>query len=320
MTSVAQDRRGERDMTLPVRRSEWPVLPALADWQDTCATVHMWAQVVGKTRLALAPWINHSWGSALYVTTRGLTTSPIPYANGSFAIDFDFCAHALHITTSENTQRSFRLEPMTVASFHRQTMDALQALNIGVRIFTRPVEVEVAVPFELDHEHASYDADAVHRFWRALVQANRVFTDFRAGFIGKVSPVHFFWGAFDLAVTRFSGRTAPKHPGGAPNCADWVMQEAYSHEVSSAGFWAGTGLGEAAFYAYAYPAPEGFREYPVQPEAAYFHDRLGEFVLPYEAVRTATDPDAALMRFLQSTYEAAADLAKWDRAALERRL
>jgi hypothetical protein len=207
---------------------------------------------------------------------------------------------------------------MSVASFYRKVMEALQALGIDVSIFTRPVEVEVAIPFEEDSQHASYDADAVHNFWQALVQANRVFTLFRARFIGKVSPVHFFWGAFDLAVTRFSGRVAPKHPGGVPNCADWVMEEAYSHEVSSAGFWPGTGVGEAAFYAYAYPEPTGFRTYAVKPEAAYFFEAMGEFILPYEAVRMAADPDRALLTFLQTTYEAAASLARWDRDALER--
>lgn len=295
----------------------WPALPPLADWQDTCTTVHMWTQLAGKIRLERAPWLNHSWGSTLYVTTRGLTTSPIPYERRTFALDFDFVDHVLRISTSEGTERSFALEPMSVAEFYRKTMAALGALGLHVEVFTRPVEVVEAIPFEKDETHASYDADAVHRFWRALVQADRVFTAFRARFIGKVSPVHFFWGAFDLAVTRFSGRTAPKHPGGAPNVADRVMEEAYSHEVSSAGFWPGTGLGEAAFYAYAYPEPDGFREAVVAPEAAYFHEELGEFILPYEAVRAA-DPDAALLTFLQTTYEAAADLARWNRPALER--
>jgi hypothetical protein len=300
-----------------IDRSAWPKLPSLDAWQDTVATVHMWTQVVGKVRLELGPWINHSWGSALYVTTRGLTTSPVPYGPRTLAIDFDFVEHALRITTSDGAQRSFPLEPMTVADFHAQTMNALTDLDVEVEILARPVEVEHAIPFEEDLAHGSYDAAAVRSWWRALVQANRVFTGFRARFLGKTSPVHFFWGAFDLAVTRFSGRTAPKHPGGAPNCADWVMQEAYSHEVSSAGFWPGTGLGEAAFYAYAYPQPEGFAQRAVEPAAATWNEALGEFVLPYEAVRTAEDPDRALLAFLQSTYEAAADLAAWDRAALE---
>lgn len=293
------------------RSVAWPVLPALNDWQDTCITVHMWSQIVGKIRLALAPAVNHSWGSTLYVTTRGLTTSPIPYGNRTFAIDFDFCAHVLRITTSEAQERFFPLAPMSVASFYGKLFDSLGKLNIEVKILARPVEVETATPFAKDEQHASYDPDAIHRYWCALVQVSRVFSSFRAGFIGKVSPVHFFWGAFDLAVTRFSGRTAPKHPGGAPNCADWVMEEAYSHELSSAGFWPGTGLGEAAFYAYAYPAPEGFKKYPVLPGAAYFHDGLGEFVLPYEAVRVSQSPDESLLGFLQSTYEAAAELSAW---------
>jgi hypothetical protein len=299
----------------------WPALPPLSEWQETFTTVHMWTQIVGKIRLALAPSINHSWGSALYVTTRGLTTSPIHQANRSFAIDFDFVDHLLRIATSEGGMRSFALEPMSVADFFAKTMSALRELNIEVHIFTRPVEVVEAIRFENDRRHASYEREPVNLFFRALVDAERVLTAFRARFIGKVSPVHFFWGAFDLAVTRFSGRTAPKHPGGVPNCADWVMQEAYSHEVSSAGFWPGSGMGgreEAAFYAYAYPQPAKFAEYPVLPEAAVFHARLGEFVLPYEAVRTADDPDEALLTFLQSTYEAAAILASWDRPALER--
>ncbi|SEO41120.1 DUF5996 family protein [Nitrosovibrio sp. Nv6] len=300
--------------------NDWPRLPPLEGWQDTCTTLNMWAQVVGKIRLTLSPDINHSWGSTLYVTTRGLTTSPIPYGMFTFAIDFDFISHALHITTSQGNDRSFALEPMSVANFYRKTMQALAELGIEVRIFTRPVEVEVAIPFEKDEQHASYDANAASLFWHALVQTDCVFKDFRARFIGKVSPVHFFWGGIDLAVTRFSGRTAPKHPGGFPNVADRITQEAYSHEVSSAGFWPGTGLGEAAFYSYAYPSPAGFNDYPVQPEAAYFHGKLGEFILPYEAVRTAANPPQTLLSFLQTTYEAAATLGDWDRSALEREI
>jgi hypothetical protein len=295
----------------------WPKLPPLDDWADTCATVHMWTQIVGKIRLRRGPWINHSWGSTLYVTTRGLTTSPMPDGNGAFAIDFDFLDPALRITTSEGAARSFRLEPMPVADFYHRTMEALGDMGIRVAIFPLPVEVVETIPFPEDRRHSSYDTDAVGRFWLAMVQAQRVFTDFRSRFVGKVSPVHFFWGAFDLAVTRFSGRRAPEHPGGIPNCADWVMREAYSHELSSAGFWPGTGVGEAAFYAYAYPAPEGFADYTIQPDAAYFHRGLGEFILPYDALRTAEDPDQTLMSFLQSTYEAAANLAAWDRGALE---
>jgi len=297
---------------------QWPVLARPEEWQDAYQTLHMWTQVVGKIRLALSPWINHSWSVALYVTPGGLTTSPIPYRGRIFAIDFDFHVHALRITTSAGDERSFPLKPMAVADFYRKTMDALEALDIDVKIYTRPVEVIEAIRFEDDKRHASYDPDMTNRFWRALIQATRVFTDFRARFIGKASPVHFFWGAFDLAATRFSGRTAPKHPGGVPNCPDWVMEEAYSHELASAGFWPGAGLGEAAFYAYAYPEPDGFRHRHVEPKAAFYSEALGEFVLPYEVVRTATHPDETLLSFLQTTYDSAADLAKWDRSALER--
>ena len=295
----------------------WPELPPLKEWEDTRATVHMWTQIAGKIRLERSPWVNHSWGSTLYVTTRGLTTSPIPYGDRSFAIDFDFLGHALRITSSDGRERSFALAPMTVADFYRRTLAALGELDIDVAILARPVEVEEAIPFARDTRHASYDADAVQRYWRALVQVSRVLGDFRARFLGKVSPVHFFWGAFDLAVTRFSGRRAPKHPGGAPNCADWVMEEAYSHELSSAGFWPGSGLGEAAFYAYAYPAPDGFGACAVEPAEAYWHDELGEYVLPYTAVAGGDAPDRTLLRFLQTTYEAASTLAHWDRKALE---
>jgi hypothetical protein len=298
-------------------RDVWPALP-LDAWRDTCETLHMWTQVVGKVRLELAPWINHCWGSALYVTTRGLTTSPIPYGAQTFAIDFDFVEHALRVTTASGASAGFALEPMPVASFYRKTMDVLRGLDIHVRILARPVEVEHAIPFALDQTHASYDAAAARRFWSALLSAAIVFAEFRARFVGKSSPVHFFWGAFDLAVTRFSGRTAPPHPGGAPNCADWVMREAYSHEVSSAGFWPGIGLGEPAFYSYAYPEPEGYRSHPLQPAEAYYHEDLREFVLPYAAVRASLRPDATLLQFLQSTYEAAAHNARWDRATLER--
>lgn len=299
--------------------AHWPELPPLAAWQDTATTVHLWTQVAGKIRLSLSPWVNHSWGSALYVTTRGLETSPVPYNGGTFNIAFDFMHHALRITTSAGDAQEFALEPMSVATFHRRVMDALAHLRIEVKIFARPVEVMEAIRFEDDEQHASYDAAAVNRYWRALVQVDRVFKVFRARFTGKVSPVHFFWGAFDLAVTRFSGRTAPRHPGGAPNCADWVMQEAYSHEVSSAGFWPGTGLepGEAAFYSYAYPEPDGFSARRIAPDAAFYSKTLREYILPYEAVRSAADPDAALLAFVQTSYESAADLAAWDRAALE---
>jgi hypothetical protein len=296
----------------------WPELPPFESWQESCTTLHLWTQIVGKIRMTLSPPINHSWGVALYVTTRGLTTSPIPNESGTFAIDFDFIDHALRITTSHGETRAFALEPMSVADFYRKTMQTLGELGISVKIYARPVEVVEAIPFAEDTTHASYDAAAVHAFWSVLATVAPVFTEFRSRFLGKVSPVHLFWGALDLAVTRFSGRTAPLHPGGVPNCADWVMQEAYSHELSSAGFWAGAGLGEAAFYAYAYPAPDGFHDCAVEPEGAYFEEKLGEFILPYEAVRTAKDPKQALLAFLQTTYAGAATLAQWDRSALER--
>jgi hypothetical protein len=300
-------------------RAAWPELPLPEAWQKTYTTLHMLTQVVGKIRLKLSPWINHSWGSALYVTTRGIETSPVPYDTDTFNIEFDFVDHALRITTSKGEERAFAMKPMPVADFYRKIMHLLRELGIEVKIFSRPVEVEEAIRFEDDEQHAGYDVEAVKRYWQALVQADRVFKIFRARFTGKVSPVHFFWGAFDLAVTRFSGRTAPLHPGGAPNCPDRVMQEAYSHELASAGFWPGAGLGEAAFYAYAYPEPEGFRTRKVMPDASYFSDSPGEYILPYEAVRTAAVPDRAVLAFLQSTYETAADLAQWDRPAFEHR-
>lgn len=303
---------------LRASNSNWPVLPSPKEWEDTLSTVHMWTQVVGKIRLELSPWVNHSWGSVLYVSPLGLTTSPINFAGFLFEIEFNFIKHKLEVSTSKGDKISFDLKPMTVSEFYRKTMNSLKELEIDVKIFTRPVEVEAAIPFEEDIVHESYDEVAVNLFWQALVQVNRVFSEFRAGFIGKSSPSHFFWGAFDLVVTRFSGRTAPKHPGGAPNCADWVMEEAYSHELSSAGFWPGAGLNEAAFYAYAYPAPEGYETYKVEPEAAYYHDELNEFILPYSAVQNSEEPDLDLRSFLHSTYEAAVNSGKWDRKALER--
>jgi hypothetical protein len=296
----------------------WPSLP-FNEWQDTCATLHMWTQIVGKVRLALEPMVNHWWQVPLYVTTTGLTTSPIPYQSRSFQIDFDFCRHVLVITTSDPRRAEFALGPYSVAEFYDKIMSVLRELGIDVAIWTMPVEVVDAIPFEQDHQHKSYDADAAQRFWRALVQCDRVMKQFRAGFIGKVSPVHFFWGSFDLAVTRFSGRTAPAHPGGMPNLGDWVAREAYSHEVSSCGFWPGNGgFGKAAFYAYAYPAPQGFAEAPLRPSAARFDPNLQEFILEYDVVRASDDPDGMLLDFFQSTYEAAANVGNWDRAALER--
>jgi hypothetical protein len=296
----------------------WPALPFIG-WQDTCATLHMWTQVVGKIRLALEPMVNHWWQVPLYVTATGLTTSLMPYGSRSVQIDFDFCRHALVITTSDPQRVEFALVPMPVAEFYEKVMVGLRDLGIEVHIWTMPVEVADAVPFEQDYLHKSYDADAAHRFWRALVQIDRVMKQFRAGFTGKVSPVHFFWGSFDMAVTRFSGRTAPPHPGGMPNLGNWVAREAYSHEVSSCGFWPGNGgFGKAAFYSYAYPAPPGFTDAPLRPDAAYFDNNLQEFVLDYDDVRASADPDAALMAFFESTYDAAADAGRWDRAALER--
>lgn len=303
-----------------MQQSDWPELPAFAEWEDTFSTLHMWIQIVGKIRLALSPRLNHSWGCVLYASARGLTTSPIPCGNHTFSIEFDWVGHKLRIEKSDGESRRFPLEPMAVSDFYLQLMETLHDLDIEVHIFTRPVEVVEAIRFEKDMLHASYDADTVGRFRQALSQTDRVLKIFRARFIGKASPVQFYWGAFDLAAARFSGRTAPLHPGGMPNCADWVMQEAYSHEVASAGFWPGAGLGEAAFYAYTYPEPAGYGSHPIQPGAASYSDTLKEFILPYAAVQKADDPDWALLQFLQTTYSAAADLAHWDRATLERDL
>jgi hypothetical protein len=296
---------------------QWPALP-YPDWKDTCATLQLWTQIVGKIRLARTPWLNHSWHVTLYVTARGLTTSPIPNGEGAFQIDFDFIEHALLISTSAGGERRLPLAAMPVADFHDQLIAMLAELGVRVRIHGRPNELPDPIPFREDRDHFAYDADAAQRFWRVLLQVDRLFKQFRTCFLGKVSPVHFFWGSFDLAVTRFSGRKAPLHPGGIPNLPDPITQEAYSHEVSSAGFWPGGGaIDYPAFYSYAYPAPDGFAAAPVRPEAAFFHRGLGEFILPYEAVRSAAVPDEVLLAFLQSTYEAAADAAGWDRAALE---
>ncbi|MBV8297075.1 MAG: hypothetical protein JO085_09580 [Acidimicrobiia bacterium] len=295
----------------------WPALRVDA-WTETRDTVHLWTQIVGKIRMANTPVVNHWWNVTLYVSTTGLTTSPMPHGDRTFQIDFDFRDHRLVITTSDGEERSMKLEPRTVADFYDEVMAHLDELGLSTRIWTVPVEMPgFDTSFEEDVDHAAYDAEAVSRFWRSLVQADRVFHQFRARFVGKVSPVHFFWGAFDLAVTRFSGRAAPPHQGGAPHCGPQVMDEAYSHEVSSAGYWPGGG-GEGAFYSYAYPEPPRYREMPVGPAAAHWDDEVGgEFLLPYAAVRTAADPDAALLEFLQTTYEAAANTADWDRAALE---
>jgi hypothetical protein len=295
--------------------AEWPEL-TLSAWEDTRDTLHLWTQVVGKVRLALEPMANHWWQVPLYVSARGLTTSLMHTDGRGLAIDFDFVDHVLVLRSSVGETRTIALEPRSVADFYRATMDALASLHVDVVILARPVELPEAIPFAEDERHCSYDAAAAHRFWLALLQAHRVMSRFRARFVGKASPVHFFWGAADLAASRFSGRPAPKHPGGVPNCADWVMEIAYSHEVSSCGFWPG-GSAEGSFYSYCYPEPDGFPEWPVEPGAASYDGGLREFVLPYAAVRRAEDPDALLLAFLQSTYEAAAELGGWNRSALE---
>jgi Family of unknown function (DUF5996) len=297
--------------------NDWPELP-YAPWRDTCETLQLWTQIVGKIRLAKTPWLNHSWHVVLYVTARGLTTSPIPDGARTFQIDFDFLDHELRIETSDGAQQWLPLRAQSVANFYMALMVALAGLGIAVTIDEIPNELPAPILFSQDTQHASYDPDAATRFSRLLVNADRVFKQFRTAFLGKASPVHFFWGSFDLAVTRFSGRRAPRHPGGVPHLSDDVVAEAYSHEVSSAGFWPGGGaIDYPAFYSYAYPAPEGFDTTAVRPDAAFFSKELGEFILPYDAVRSAAEPDAVLLEFLQSTYEAAANAAKWDRDALE---
>jgi hypothetical protein len=294
----------------------WPEL-TLARWEDTRTTFHMWTQIVGKVRLALEPMMNHWWQVPLYISSRGLTTSLMNAGALGLEMEFDLVDHRLALRTTDGQQREVGLEPQSVARFYEATMAALGDLGIEVSMLARPVEVVEAIPFAEDDTHRSYDAGAVHDFWLALVRAHAVMTRFRNGFVGKASPVHYFWGASDLATTRFSGREAPKHPGGAPNCAAWVMELAYSHEVSSCGFWPG-GSAEGSFYSYAYPEPEGYAEWPVAPEAASYDPTLGEFILPYGTVRTAADPESVLLTFFQSTYEAAAELASWDRSGLER--
>ena len=302
---------------MPATRDEaWPPLP-WSEWQPTHEALHRWLQVIGKLRLACAPWTNHSWHVTLQLTARGIASAPLPCGGRFWQAHFDFLAQRLLIETSEGGQASVPLEAQSVAAFHAGVQQALQELGIPMAIRTQPCEIAGALPFDQDTEVRPYDADAVRRFWRVLLQTERVLRIFRARFAGKCSPIHFFWGAADLAVTRFSGRSAPPHPGGMPHVADWVAVEAYSHEVSSCGFWAGAGLGEPAFYSYAWPEPPGLAQWPVQPEGASYHPQLREFILPYEQVRTAADPDATLLAFLQSTYEAAATLAHWDRAALE---
>jgi len=294
----------------------WSVL-SYPTWRETAATLHLWTQIVGKVRLALTPWVNHGWQVPLYVTSRGLGTSPIPARGEIFEMEFDFIAHRLVVRASWGAEKTIALEPQTVGDFYRRVMDLLDEMGIGVRIGDMPNEIPNPVPFSRDRLHASYDPGAAHAFWRVLLQADRIFKLFRSGFLGKVSPVHFFWGSFDLAVTRFSGRPAPLHPGGLPSLPDAVTREAYSHEVSSAGFWPGNdAFPQAAFYSYAYPQPEGFADARVPP-GARFEQSLGEFILTYDSVRTAADPDALVLDFLSSTYTAAAEAARWDRGALE---
>ena len=296
----------------------WPEL-LLPQWLDTYATLHMCTQIVGKTRLALAPMQNHWWQIALYVTPRGLTTSAMPCGERSLAVDFDFVDHVVWLRTSDGATRALPLVARPVADFYAEYLATLRALGVEVALMPCPVEVPVAIPFSEDHEHASYDPDAARRCWRILLQADRVLKRFRGRFLGKSSPVHFFWGSFDLASTRFSGRRAPRHGGGAPNCPDYVMVEAYSHECSSCGFWPGGGpIPEPVFYAYTYPEPDGYAKRAVRPEGAYYHSEMREFVLPYDVVRRAAAPDDLLLDFVQSTYDAAADCGRWDRAALDR--
>ena len=295
----------------------WPDI-AYLQWRETCTALHLWSQIMGKYRFAHTPWVNHSWHATLYVTPRGLTTGPIPDADVLITISLDFCDHLFVAEAEGGARRTFPLRPMSVAQFYSETADALRAVGGRPLMHGKPSEFPDPVPFAEDHAERPYDGEAVQRFHRALVLVARVFEQFRTGFLGKVSPVHLFWGSFDLAVTRFSGQPAPLHPGGIPGLPDSVSQEAYSHEVSSAGFWpGGSGVDEAMFYSYAYPAPEGFRARKVEPAEARFDERLGEFLLPYNAVRRSLEPEQTLMRFLQTTYEAAADTGAWDRAALD---
>jgi hypothetical protein len=300
----------------PATPSEtWPALPQ-AEWSDTCATLQLWLQIVGKIRLALVPPLNHSWNVTLYPTVRGLTTMPMAYGARLLQIDFDFLSHQLLIETSDGSSRTLQLKPMPVADFYREVLAALDSLGMPVDIWPLPVEIDHPIRFDRDQTHRSYDAAYARRFGGILLQTTRVFTQFRARFRGKVSPVHLFWGALDLACTRFSGRPAPEHPS-MPHLSDRVVRDAYSHEVSSAGFWPGAPGIEPFFYSYAYPEPPGYADYALAPASAAYNKAFGEFILPYEAMRNSPDPDATLLQFLQSTYEAAATCAKWDRAALD---
>jgi hypothetical protein len=303
---------------MPSQSDAWPELPYAA-WKDTCATLQLWTQIVGKIRLVQTPWLNHSWHVVLYVTSQGLSTSAIPYGERSFELNFDFLDHRLRISTSDGKQKEVGLYPRTVADFYADAMRSLAALGIEVRVHELPNEIPNAIPFSEDQIHAAYDRDFAQAFWRILLQSTRVLERFRTSFIGKCSPVHFFWGSFDLAVTRFSGRRAPKFEGagGVPNMPEAVVYDAYSHECCSAGFWPGGEGSDAAYYCYASPSPQGFDAAPVGPAQAFWNRNLNQFNLPYDAVRTAADPELALMEFLTSTYEAAASLGKWDRTALE---
>ena len=316
-------RRGHREsvsanaLSMSLDPETWPALP-MTSWAPTFATLHMLTQIVGKTRLALAPMENHWWQVTLYVTPRGLTTSSMPYGQRTAAVDFDFIDHSVVIRTSPGASRAIPLVSRSVREFYVEYLDVLKALDIGAKIRGVPVEIVTAIPFGEDTERHTYDAEWANRWWRVMVQTDRILKTFRGRFIGKASPVHFFWGSFDIAATRFSGRSAPEFSGVVPNCPDYVMKEAYSRECSSCGFWPGGDGQDAAFYSYAYPEPEGYKSYTLNSESGYYDETLREFVLPYEPMRTSSSPDDTLLEFLQATYEAAANCAKWDRAALER--
>ena len=300
-----------------VKEDEWPSLQ-LDNSEKVFETLHLWTQIVGKIRLALAPMVNHWWQVPFYLTSRGLTTSLIPYGATSFQFDFDFMDHQLIISTNAGQIKSIALSPKSVADFYHELFHTLQSLGINVKIWKHPVEVQDPIPFDRDYKHSNYPKDTIHIFWKILLASKKVFEEFRSLYIGKCSPVHFFWGSFDLAVTRFSGRRAPEHPGGIPNLSDWVVREAYSHECISCGFWPGFGSNTgAAFYAYAYPEPKGFKEYAIKTEGAYYDKELREFILPYNALMKMEDPNNVLLQFLQETYKAGANLGKWNRSELE---
>ena len=301
-----------------IKEDVWLPLP-LENSQETFETLHLWTQIVGKIRLAQSPMVNHWWQVPFYLTSRGLTTSPIPYGMATFQIDFDFLDHQLIISADDGNIKSIALASRSVADFYHELFNTLQSLGFNIKIWTLPVEVQDPIPFDKDYKHSSYPKDTIYCFWKILLQVKKVFEEFRSIYIGKCSPVHFFWGSFDLAVTRFSGRRAPEHPGGIPNLSDWVVREAYSHECSSCGFWPGFGSDTgAAFYSYAYPEPKGFKEYNIKTNGAFYNNKLLEFILPYDSFRKMKDPDKVLMQFLQETYEAGANFGKWNRYELER--